>query len=352
MQHPLCQQMRIDQDEILARRAFLNFTADDEQHLRLIHEAIADDVDGIIAEFYAHLFQFPQLDRFLNEPAVRQRLQQLQRRYLLELGQHSAGLDYFESRLRTGVVHERVGLEQKWYLGGYAVLFERISQRLARVHGQDAALLAGLQVTLQKMLALDATLAVETYYQATMQRLESLLDQLTEAQKSLQELARVDELTRVSNRRHVMESLHMEVERSLRFRHPFSLLFLDLDHFKEVNDRHGHGAGDQVLSNVVATVRSVLRPADVIGRYGGEEFLVGLVETDGRTALRIAERIRRRVAQTPFYLDHGEVRLTISIGLTSLQGDSDIETLLKQADQALYHAKETGRNRVCTAPAS
>jgi len=148
-----------------------------------------------------------------------------------------------------------------------------------------------------------------------------------------------------------LEALQAELERSARFCRPFSLLFIDLDHFKAINDRHGHGIGDLVLQSVARAVGSSLRPADILGRYGGEEFLVGLVETDGPSARGVAERIRRQVAGTVCACAGYRLSLTVSIGLATLKRDEaeqvPLEKMIDRADRAMYQAKQAGRDHVC-----
>jgi diguanylate cyclase (GGDEF)-like protein len=144
-----------------------------------------------------------------------------------------------------------------------------------------------------------------------------------------------------------MEALALEFQRSRRYRHPFALLFLDVDHFKDINDRHGHAFGDQVLLHVVQLARGIIRPPDIIGRYGGEEFVIGLVECDQAGALQIAERIRLKIAQDQIAWEHHLTAVTVSIGVVMLSPEIDqVETLISRADQAMYHAKRRGRNRV------
>jgi diguanylate cyclase (GGDEF)-like protein len=343
---PLCARFGIDAAAIRARRAFLGFTPADEEHLGRIHDIIRVHVDSIIAEFYAHLMQFRELAMYLAEPQQLARLQQTQRQYLLSLGRDADRPAYFEDRLRIGMTHERVGLQQRWYLGAYVKLFELIQHRLTAHLAAQPDLLVGALAALHKIFTLDALLAVETYYQATTQRLQQTLDQLTQAQEMLEHLSRTDGLTQIHNRSFLLETLDKELQRSIRFRRPFSLLFVDLDHFKHINDRFGHSFGDRVLTHVVQAMRGVLRPADIIGRLGGEEFLIGLVETDGRAARQIAERLRLKVACKPLDVDGTPLSLTISIGLATADNVARIEELIDHADQALYRAKEGGRNQV------
>lgn len=344
----LCKQFKITEHEIRARLAFLNFTPEDEEHLRQIHLVLTEEVDAIIKDFYEHLTRFEELGRFLSDKQTIERLKITQKRYLLSLGRQFATLEYFEERLRIGFAHERVGLQQKWYLSAYSTLFALIARRVANRHTGDPAKLEALLASLQKILTLDATLAVETHYHATTQRLESLLHDSAETQHSLKEEARLDDLTQVLNRKFLMEALELEFHRSRRFLHPLALLFVDIDRFKTINDTYGHAAGDAVLKKVVLLLCEAIRPADIIGRYGGEEFVVGLVETDEAMAKEIAERLRLKVALAPFELDHHTVSITISIGLATLKPEIErIEELIERADRALYRAKEAGRNQVC-----
>lgn len=176
-----------------------------------------------------------------------------------------------------------------------------------------------------------------------------LLD-ITERKKleaRLEQLAIVDELTRVYNRRHLMAEAPAEIRRALRFQRALSFLFLDLDHFKAVNDRFGHPFGDRVLAVFADTCRRILRPSDLFARYGGEEFLVMLPETGLEQAEVVARRIGETVGRTVFSVDPPLSGLTVSIGITSLRGAGDgLEAVLARIDKAAYRAKELGRNRI------
>ncbi|MFN7990402.1 MAG: diguanylate cyclase [Thermoanaerobaculia bacterium] len=155
-----------------------------------------------------------------------------------------------------------------------------------------------------------------------------------------------DPLAGAYTRRIFFELVEKERHRSLRSGQPFALLMLDLDHFKAWNDRHGHQAGDRFLAAAAAAVRAVLRPSDVVGRYGGEEFVVLLPGASVEGAARAGERLRRAVAAVeigPDVVDRG----TASIGVAAIAGpDDDVASILRRADPALYRAKERGRNRV------
>ena len=343
----LCDQLQITAEELRTRLAFLSFGEQDGRNLVEIRDVIVSHVDEIIGEFYDHLLQFEELRGILSDATLVERLKGAQRRYLLSLGQLGDDVGYAEARLRIGLTHERVGLKQKWYLGAYHKLFELILQRLAVRYSGDANRLSSLVLTLNKILTLDEIFVVETYYHATMQRQEDSLCQLKDAHRQLIEISRLDPLTQADNRRALMESLELELRRSHRYHHPFALLFLDIDHFKEINDRYGHAFGDKVLQRIVGVARGQVRPPDIIGRYGGEEFAIGLVECSLEGAQRIAERIRLRIAESSIVWEQNVASVTVSIGIAMLTPEVDrVETLIDHADRALYEAKAGGRNRV------
>lgn len=343
----LCDQLQITAEELQARLKFLSFNEQDGRNLAEIRDVIVSRIDEMIGEFYDHLLQFEELRVILSDPTLVERLKGSQRQYLLSLGQLGDYVEYAEARLRIGLTHERVGLKQKWYLGAYHKLFELILRRFTARYSQDAHRLSSLVLTLNKVLSLDEIFVVETYYHATTQRLEDSLGQLKDAHRQLIEISRLDPLTQANNRRALMETLELELRRSHRYRHPFAFLFLDIDHFKEINDRYGHAFGDKVLQRIVEIATGQVRPPDIVGRYGGEEFAIGLVECSLEGALRIAERIRLRIAAASMVWEQNVASVTVSIGIAMLTPDVDqVESLIDRADRALYEAKAKGRNRV------
>ncbi len=181
-------------------------------------------------------------------------------------------------------------------------------------------------------------------------RILHLQEQLLATQRRLQEQATRDALTGIWNRAAVLEMLERELARATRQKTPVGVLLIDLDHFKLVNDTHGHLAGDRVLREVAQRLLTELRPYDAVGRYGGEEFLVVLPGCDAGVTLRLAERLRNAVADEP--VDAGEVRLpiTLSVGAACrVDGSAEGVEVLRAADAALYCAKREGRNRAVLA---
>lgn len=158
----------------------------------------------------------------------------------------------------------------------------------------------------------------------------------------LEHLATHDSLTNAFNRRYMNEACTQELERCRRHGRSMALLMIDLDHFKAINDRYGHQAGDQVLVSFVVKINALLRQSDLLGRFGGEEFIVFLPETSREEALVVAGRIREVCTLSPH-----EPSCTVSMGMASNDHDSDtVDTLMTRADAALYRAKSNGRNRI------
>jgi diguanylate cyclase (GGDEF)-like protein len=153
--------------------------------------------------------------------------------------------------------------------------------------------------------------------------------------------ARIDALTGLANRRALEEILAAEISRAHRFRHDLAVVVLDLDHFKEINDSFGHAAGDVMLREVSRLLTSLARQGDTVARWGGEEFVVVLPETDPAGASRFAERLRRTIEAHAV----GEMQTSTSCGVASMLPEDTVEDLLGAADQALYRAKSNGRNR-------
>jgi two-component system cell cycle response regulator len=168
------------------------------------------------------------------------------------------------------------------------------------------------------------------------------------AQKSI-ELAITDALTSLYNRRYMESHLSTLIDQAIGRGKPLSVLIVDIDYFKAINDTHGHDAGDDVLREFALRIRKSIRGIDLACRYGGEEFVVVMPETDLAVATMVAERLRRRIATEAFKIEQGQktVDVTISIGIAALNDAKDnAATVLKRADQALYRAKREGRNRV------
>lgn len=178
----------------------------------------------------------------------------------------------------------------------------------------------------------------------------------TQLKKMMAELElsnNLDGLTKLYNRRYVENTLSREYSRALRHNHPFSVILADIDHFKQVNDKYGHLVGDEVLRATSKRLKDCMRTFDVVGRYGGEEFMILLPETGIEGAKQFAERLRHTIAKDPMRAGEDSLSITISLGITEVNHRIKIyEDLINEADKALYFSKAAGRNRatvfVCT----
>lgn len=185
-------------------------------------------------------------------------------------------------------------------------------------------------------------------------KIKALQDDLKANNQLLQKLAQTDPLTELDNRRHMMDTLEAEFDRSSRVGSPFALLMVDLDHFKRVNDTYGHQLGDKVLQSVAWEIKGTLRQYDSAARFGGEEFALLLPETALKGATLVAERLRHLISSIEFAGPLSGLRISVSIGVATIPHEKiqSIKDLIRLADDALYEAKRNGRNRVeCIPPA-
>jgi diguanylate cyclase len=170
-------------------------------------------------------------------------------------------------------------------------------------------------------------------------------------EKNLIEMNTKDSLTGIYNRKFFENQLQNELKRFKRALRPFSLIMIDIDFFKKINDIHGHQCGDHILKSLASCISSTIRSTDILARYGGEEFFCLLTETDIDSATHLAEMLRKNVENETFTFQSTPIRLTISLGVTAMHVEiQSSEVLFRKADDALYEAKRTGRNKVIVIP--
>lgn len=250
------------------------------------------------------------------------------------------------------------------------VIFLTASQ--AQEHVLEAFKIGAVDYVTKPFQRLELLARIKTHLllKHTTDRLKQTSEELKVALEKAERLSQIDPLTNISNRRYFFEQAELEHMRSQRYDLIFSVLMVDIDHFKAINDGYGHQTGDQVISGIAKTLAETLRQVDLIGRYGGEEFALLLPETPLSAAMTVGERLRQRVAKLQFPFKRRNANLaapaaskftqrsdealilqvTISVGIAEYQKtDSCIDDSLERADQALYQAKAKGRNQCCSA---
>lgn len=205
---------------------------------------------------------------------------------------------------------------------------------------EDQTLILALQETRAEL-----QLANEALQFLDKQKTE-LMAELESQKRAFEQQSREDGLTKLHNRRYIDMLLAQEFERSKRFNHPLTIAIVDIDHFKRINDTFSHQVGDEVIRTVAQIFKNNLRSMDLVGRYGGEEFVIGLLETSLMRSVLVAEKLRRSVEEFNWIVIKPDLRVTVSIGLAENAKMPNHEKMISEADKKLYEAKRAGRNLV------
>ena len=324
--HAECARHGIDDAEIQRRLARFALGPEMNDEIAVARAAMRPHLDAIVDAFYVYLGGVPELAFLLDDGERTAHLRVTQRAYLETLGLDRDTLAYFEARLRIGRAHERVGLAPSHYLGAYARLLLVIGEQLAT--RLPPAEVSNLCLVVQRLFWLDADLAMAAYHG---RKHDEVVDSV-----------RHDPLTGVSTRGFLMSRLVEECARAERFVRPFAVVFVDLDGFKAINDETGHDAGDRILVSVGECIRRGVRPSDIVGRYGGDEFVIGVVEGNAEIARAIAHRVSAEIASQ---LASEPRRPTASFGVAVRRGGEAADALVHRADLAMYAAKRAGKNQ-------
>lgn len=350
MSNELCQQFGFDRSAIGERLNLLGLGGPAIPMIaaELQSHVIQPNVDTIIEQFYEAVAQTAEFRSLALGESQVNRLKMTQRKYLLSLGQDFDTPDYFESRLRVGAAHERSGVSLSLYQSFYCQLQNMLLALIPEEirHKPDA--FAELAHFIIKITSLDMSLAIEIYHSNEVHDLEDSITVCREESELLRRSLRFDTVTRVHSRLFVVEMLDEKLGSAQKNGDPLCAVMADLDHFKLINDAHGHQVGDHVLHDVATRMVTGARGSDIVGRYGGEEFLIIFEGATLDVARDLAERIRIRVLADPFIEDSKKLHITVSLGVAEARAGDNAETLIRRADMALYEAKEAGRNRVRT----
>lgn len=344
----LCQRFGFDGDGIAERLALVGLAeGDDGQLVEILqHEVIKPDVEGITDAFTDTLAADSAFLHIVERHSSVERLKTTLRKYLAGIGRDYRSERYFEGRLAVGAVHQRVGVSLSRYHCAYRLLQGLLIGRIPDSIKRDAATFESLIQLIVKITALDMSLAIDAYHGDKLVDLERSIDTIRHEGEALRKSLQTDSLTGMASRQYALERLRLALERATERDLPPCVVMADLDHFKMVNDSHGHLVGDSVLQAVAKRVLAGAREHDVIGRYGGEEFIMVLENTAIEDATRLAERMRRNVCLHPINTSEASVRMTISMGIAAARDGEAAESVTCRADRMLYEAKLAGRDCV------
>ncbi len=308
-------------------------------------DIIKPNIQFILEEFYNALLTYPIFNEIIAHGFDLNHLKQVQSKYLETLGVNFSEARYFEERSRIGLTHVRVGVPLHAYLFAYRKLQQLLIQKIPR-EKLNVSTVESLIAFILKITALDIALAAESYHLGSIQDLQHNLDDLHDRHIQLEHEVGIDYLTGLSNRQRIMVLLDAGIKRSQIEAIPICVIMADLDFFKDVNDTYGHQVGDLVLKATAARIESAVREKDVIGRYGGEEFIIVLIDKSLNQAVDIAERIRTQIEFNPINTHNSTIRMTISLGVAQAHLNDNSDQLIARADAALYRAKNNGRNQI------
>ena len=350
MPQSLCTRFGFDNARINEHLGLIGLTAPDDPAIgeELQSHVIQPNIDSIIEEFYESLGQHPAFQAVITDEMHVSHLKMVQRKYLLSMGRKFDTRDYFEERLRVGAAHQRVGVPLSLYQAYFCQLQNMLLAKIPAEIRANTTSYTELARFIVRITSLDMSLAIETYHSSEVSSLEDSIDTIRGEGELLRRTLQFDSLTEVCSRQFLLQELREHLRDAQRHSRPLSVVMADLDHFKDVNDQHGHLVGDHVLRDVATRMVTGARGSDIVGRYGGEEFMIIFDDTGLDTARDLAERIRIRVMADPFHEEVSMLWVTVSFGVAQARPDDTVETLTSRADQAMYVAKRSGRNQVRT----
>ena len=345
-----CEKFGYDKSKVNERLALVGLSdADHTTAGRIQQEVIVPRFNAIVDLFFDQLLKISDARQMLHSDELLSAERKNQSRFLLSLGMGFDSLSYFEDRLRVGVAHSAAGLPISLYICSFQLLIQSIIENFPDTLRNNIDDYRTFTRFLMKISTLDMSLAIDTCFINQLKSFEQSLDGMQVLASHLEKHAVTDSLTGMVNHEHVFSELQQAIVKTQAEQAPLCIVMADIDHFKSVNDNHGHLAGDGVLKEVASRIKNSLRGFDIVGRYGGEEFLLILNRADLQTARMVAERIRSRIAATPIDLPETLLDVTISMGVAMVKPDEDVNSLVERADKALYNAKENGRNQVALA---
>lgn len=341
----LLEQMRITDFDIANRKALLFLDETDVKLLKSHKSIIEARIDLLVAKFYQMQTSIAEIALVIGDADTLGRLRNAQRKYVLDLFSGLYDLEYVNNRLRIGLVHKRIGVEPKLYLSAISTLKSLLFELIYETVAKDEARLA-MVAALDKLLFFDITLVFETYIRSLVSEIEVskeksetyarvLEERVKERTLQLEETTRTDSLTGLQNVRYLNEVLTRALRASQRRSEPLSVVYIDINNFKEINDTRGHLCGDDALRAVGSAIKHISRFEDSCFRYGGDEFCLILPNCQVEAAREIyIDRLNHELSER-------FENLTLSIGIveTGPEHYSEPEALIREADKQMYIAK-------------
>lgn len=347
----LANQMGLHELEIAARKELFGLSMEDVYNLKKLREVFSINVDSIVERFYENQLENDDIALIIGDEETLRRLKQAQRYYIMSLTSGEYGTDYVNNRLRIGKVHKRIGVEPKHYMSSIKLMQSLLVEVVERelTNGKQEEVLRSLD----RLLAFDIALVFETYtlsltneiensrakVEAYAHGLEEIIERRTQ---ELAELSLKDPLTDLPNRRALKEFSRRQFANAIRYRECLSIVYLDIDRFKLLNDELGHDIGDKLLIILAGILTECVREGDIACRLGGDEFCIVIPQCDCDGARVFAERLVQAFVRRvdPSW------NTSISLGTYTRAGDetSTEEACFRSADEAMYRAKEQRGN--------
>ncbi|MBR9828362.1 MAG: diguanylate cyclase [Oceanospirillales bacterium] len=347
----LLEQMRITELEIDNRKTLFSITAADCERLAQIKPMIEREVDRLVHQFYDLQTSVPEIALLIGDADTLRRLRGAQRTYVIDLFSGFYDIEYVNNRLRIGMVHKRIGVEPKLYLAAIHQLKTLLNALLARLI-PDATEARHMIMSVEKLFMFDISLVFDTYIRSLISEIEAskeksecyaseLEDKVKERTKQLEMMSRTDALTGLLNVRHLVETLTQCLRAAQRRLESLTVVFLDINDFKRINDEEGHQRGDEILRTVADAIRLISRTEDYCFRYGGDEFCIILPRcTEAQARQSYGKRLIAEV-------NRHEAGLSISGGYVQAcpAEHASAEELIRVADERMYLDKQQYRQQ-------
>lgn len=348
----LLEQMRISDSEIHNRLNLVDLTNQRIEALKSVLSLVEENVDKIVHDFYASQLQIDEIAILIGDADTLSRLKSAQRQYILDLFTGKYDAQYVNNRLRIGLVHKRIGVEPKLYLSGINTLKELLTKLLTQ-NSTDPEALSVILNSLDKLFYFDTTLVFDTYIESLIREVDvakrktekyanGLEIEVAQRTAELEMLSKHDPLTGLLNQREMRARLQLELSRMKRRDSSLSVVFLDIDKFKEINDKLGHLEGDNILKALADSMRTNVREIDIACRYGGDEFVMICPDATEKETREICERVQKSF--------HDKYEFTLSVGITSTNSQNTLtdEELISKADDNMYQAKRDNSVSICS----